>query len=109
MSVQEKISGILKQLVESRKDVRLVVLTDDKGLVVGAYPYIKEKTELLENIGAVFAELLHQVFQTINVMAPKIADKITKISIGLKSRVIEFYPGTDLNMILLKLFASEED
>lgn len=108
MSVEEKIGEILKEYQQKNEGVRLSVVTDDQGFVIGAYPYAKEKTELLEAIGAVFSELLRQVFETISIMAPKIADKIVKISVGLKSRIVEFYPEGDINLILLKTFENEE-
>ncbi|MEX0568194.1 MAG: hypothetical protein Q6363_003420 [Candidatus Njordarchaeota archaeon] len=107
-SVEEEVMGILKEVVEMYKDVKLVVATDDQGLVIGAYPYPKEKTELLETIGAIFSSLLQDIFDTISVKAPKIAGKIARIAVGMKTRIIEFYPKDSINIIVFRSLESED-
>jgi len=108
MAVSEKIASILGDFVEKNKDIRFIVVTDDQGLTIGAYPFSGEKVDLLETIGAVFSDLLQQVLEVINEKTPKIADKVVRISVGLKTRVIDFYSTEGLNVIILKRLNVEE-
>lgn len=107
MGVEEEISSVLRRYAEREKDVRLVVITDDQGFVVGSYPYSKEKADLLETVGAVFSDILHQIFEIINTRAQKIAGKIAKISVGMRNRVAEFFVFGDLNVILFREIAED--
>ncbi len=102
MAVPEKIKSILKEYVEKNRDVRFVVVTDTQGLLIGAYPFVEERTELIETISAIFSDLLQQVLDVIKEKTPKIAGKIVKIAVGIKSRVIEFYSGDEGRVIILK-------
>lgn len=107
-SIEEEVMNILKEIAETYSDVRLIVATDNSGLVIGAYPYPKEKADLLETIGALFAGLLQDIFNIINMKAPKISGKIAKIVVGMKTRVIEFYSRDNVNIIVFRSLESED-
>ena len=108
LAVSEKITDILSDFIEKDRDVRFVVVTDDQGLTIGAYPFSEEKVDLIETIGAVFSDLLQQVLEVINEKTPKIAGKVVRISVGIKTRVIEFYSMEGLNIIIFKRLDVEE-
>lgn len=107
-SIEEEVMNILKEIAETYNDVKLIIATDNSGLVIGAYPYLKEKTDLLETVGALFAGLLQDIFNIINTRAPKISGKITKIVVGMKTRVIEFYSKDNVNIIVFRSLESED-
>ena len=108
MAVSEEITRVLSEFIEKNKDAKFIVVTDDQGLTVGAYPYTEEKVDLIETVSAVFSDLLQQVLEVISEKTPKIAGKVVRISVGIKTRVIEFYSMEGLNVIIFKRLDVEE-
>jgi len=98
----EIIKELLKEYASENPDVKLIVVTDESGLVVGAYPMSENQLEIVESIGGISSEVYKCVFEALEKKAPNIAGRVVGIVVGLKRYKIEFYRHMDYTLIVFR-------